>query len=944
MKRYFSALIIFLLVFAGCVLPPKSGKEKSAALIVTLDKPLPLDTAITKKTLKNGLTYYIRKNVKPEKRAELRLVINAGSVLENDDQQGLAHFVEHMSFNGSKHFKKNELINYLESIGMRFGPNLNAYTSFDEIVYKLQVPTDNDTMLKKAFQILQDWAQYLSFENEEIDKERGVIREEWRLSRGADARMRDKQLPVLFKDSRYAERLPIGQIAVIDTFKYETLKNFYCDWYRPNLMAVIAVGDFDNDKIENLIQKYFSPLFNPKKLRERVASPVPDNEQTLFSIVTDPEATGSSVELYYKLNIEPEKTELDYRRMLVETIFNNLFNGRLDELTKQAEPPFLQGYSVKGRFIRSREFYLLGAAVEENGIEKGMKALLTEAKRIQQFGFTASELKRNKTEMLRGIEQAFRERDKTRSATLASEYIRNFLIDEPLPGIEKEMELYQKYIPTIQLEEVNQLGATWMTDKNRIILVSAPEKSGVKVPMESDLLAIIDTVQCESLTAYDDKVSNEPLIAQAPIKGKIIKETKNDNLGITELTLSNNVQVILKPTTFRNDEVLFTAISPGGNSLVPDEDYICAVTSIPVIHQSGLGNFSEIELNKKLAGKIVSVNPSIGETFESLSGSASPQDIETMFQMIYLLFTAPRKDSLAYLAYRAMLKSNLENRNVDPGEVFRDSIRVALAQHHFRARPWSLELMKEMDLNKSMKIYADRFADASDFTFVFVGNFDVESIKPMLEAYLASLPALNRNESWKDVGIRPPKGIINKEVKKGIEKKGAVHFSFTGSFKWILENRFDIQSVVSYLRIKLREEIREEKGGTYGVSVDFSVSHYPNEEYEIIIEFGCDPARVEELTTYVFKAIDDLKKNGPAETYVSKLKEMYSREYEVNLKENKYWLNNLQFFTFHKEDPIAILMFPQLVGKLSAQSIQTAANLYLDTNNYVKVVLYPEKI
>ena len=893
--------------------------------------------------MKNGLTYYIRTNAKPEKRAELRLIVNAGSVLEDDDQRGLAHFVEHMSFNGSKHFQKNELISYLESIGMRFGPSLNAYTSFDETVYMLQVPTDNDTTLEKAFQILQDWAQFLSFDDAEIDKERGVIREEWRSGRGADARIRDKQFPVLFTGSRYATRLPIGQIAVIDSFKHETLRRFYRNWYRPNLMAVVAVGDFDKDKIEVLIQKYFSPLANPKSAPKRQIFPVPDTPGTKISIETDPEEMSTSIEMYYKLKKTEQKTENDFRQSLVDALFNSLFNKRLDELTRQAEPEFLQGYSAKGRFIRTRDFYVLGAMVEENGVEKGMTALLTEAKRIRQFGFTQSELERNKMEMQRGVEQAFREKDKTKSANLVSEYIRNFLMGEPVPGIEKERELYQNFLPTIQLDEVNRLGAEWMTDSNCVILVSAPDKEGVRVPTESQLIVLKDSVENVPLTAYDDKVSGEPLLAAPPTKGKIISETKNEKLGTTELKLSNNIHVILKPTTFRNDEILVAAISPGGNSLVSDSDFVSALTSVPVIRQSGLAKFSKIELNKKLTGKIVNVNPIIGETYESISASASPEDVETMFQLLYLYFTDVRQDSSAYLAYRAMLKTNLESRSLDPGSAFMDTITVTQHQHHFRARPWSPDMMKEMDLSKSLKIYRDRFADAGDFTFVIIGNFNVETIKPLLETYLASLPALNRKESWKDVGIRSPEGVVQREVHKGIENKGAVYISLTGNFEWSPENRFAVQSVSGYLKIKFREAVREEKGGTYGINVQTSISHYPIPEYEIVIEFGCDPARAEELTTIIFQQIDSLKNVGPAESYVAKMKEMYMRDYEVNIKENKFWLNNLQFSVFHNEDPEMVLTYPKLVENLTRSSLQEAAKTYLDTTNYVKVVLLPEK-
>jgi len=945
MKRL-SILVLFIALnlFFTCTQVQQASKEKSTREepSLKLDDELPVDPNITKGTLDNGITYYIRTNHKPEDRAELRLAVNVGSVLEDEDQQGLAHFCEHMAFNGTKHFKKKELIDYLESLGMRFGADLNAYTSFDETVYKLQVPTDDAETLEKGFQILEDWAHNLSFDEDEIDKERGVIREEWRLGRGAQGRMRDKQFPILLYGSRYAERLPIGQIDVVDTCRYETLRRFYHDWYRPELMAVVVVGDFDKEKIKDLIIKYFSRIPASKNVRERKKYCVPDHDETLFAIATDPEATGSGVSVYYKHDVREEKTVSDYRNILMEGLYNGMLNNRLRELTKQAEPPFLYGYSTKGRFIRSKEFYVLGAVVEDKGVKRGLETLLTEALRVKTFGFTQSELDRSKTAMLRNIEKYYKEKDKTESSLHASEYIRNFLTGEPIPGIEYEFEVYKQYLPGISLVEVNGLVGEWITDKNRVILVNAPEKPDLEIPVEGELLNVFQAVQRELITPYEDKVSDEPLVDTSPSPAKIVSEKKIEPLDVTELVLSNGIKIILKPTDYKNDEVLLSSYSPGGNSLVEDDDYIAAVTAIPVITEGGIGNFNKIELDKKLADKLVVVRPNIRDTKEGISATASPEDMETMFQLIYLFFTAPRKDSSAFLSYKSRMMASLENKSARPENALSDTIKVTMAQYNYRARPWSPDLLEEMNLEKSLQIYRDRFADASDFTFFIVGNFNLQTIKPFIQTYLGGLPILNRNETWRDIGIDPPKGVIEKVVKKGIEQKSRVEIIFTGPFKWDRYARRDIRSMVDILRIKLRKEVREEKGGTYGVRIYASTYHHPDEEYKITIDFGCDPERVNELTNAVFEQIEDLRSEGPSEENMAKIKEIYRRKREKDLKSNKFWLSTLQFYYFHGEDPLNLLELDKLMEDLTPEEIQKAAQRYFNMDNYVKVVLLPE--
>ncbi len=917
-------------------------QSQSKDVALELKRTLPLDPKITTGKLKSGLTYYIRENKKPENRAELRLAVNAGSVLEDDDQQGLAHFLEHMAFNGTKNFAKQEIVDYLESIGMRFGPDINAYTSFDETVYMLQVPTDSAEILETAFQILEEWAHNVTFDLAEIEKERGVVVEEWRLGRGADARMLDKQLPVLFHGSRYAKRLPIGQKEVLETAPREAFSRFYENWYRPDLMAVIAVGDFKKTDIEKLIQNHFSKIKSPKNQRERQLFPVPDHTESLFAIASDPEADNTSVGLYFKQDLTEQQTHAAYRDLLIENLYNSILNNRLEELLQTAEPPFLYGFSSKASFIRSKDFYFLGAAVKEDGVPKGLETLLTEALRVRQHGFTQTELDREKAEMLRGIEQAYNERDKTESVQFADEYIRNFLEKEPVPGIEYEFELYQKFLPTIQLADVNRLASQWITDGNRVVLVSAPEKKGVAIPAENELSSVFESVKQIEIQPYVDEVSDQPLVASQPAPGEVADEKAIAELGLTEWTLSNGVRVILKPTDFKNDQIIFTAFSPGGHSLISDPNYVAAVTASSLIQEGGLDGFDQIALQKKLAGKIVNVSPWINELQEGLSGNASPQDVETLFQLIYLYFTAPRKDSTAFLSFQSRIKGFIRNRGASPDAAYQDTIQVTMANYHFRARPWIESLLDEMNLETSFHIYRDRFADASDFTFVLVGNFDPAVIKPLAQMYLGGLPAIKRDENWKDVGVDAPKGVIDKLVKKGVEPKSRVTMIFTGPFAWNRQNTYELNSMTEVLDIKLREVLREDMGGTYGVGVWPSVARYPDEKYSVNISFGCAPERVNELTAAVFQQIDSLKSYGTTEKYLTKVKESQRRKRETDLKENGFWLNVLRSYYEYQDDPKEILYYENKVENLKLEAIQQTAQRYFNTENYVNVVLLPE--
>lgn len=911
--------------------------------IIPEGETIPVDSAILMGQFSNGLTYYILENNKPENRAQLWLVVNAGSVLEDEDQLGLAHFTEHMAFNGTKNFAKQEIINYLESIGIKFGPEINAFTGFDETVYMLQLPTDSAEVIEKGFQILADWAQNVSFEPEEVDKERGVIIEEWRLGRGANMRMLDEQLPAILKDSRYAERLPIGKVEVIRNFDHQSLRRFYSDWYRPDLMAVIAVGDFEAGGIRDLLGKYFENIPGKVNPRERKIFSVPGHDETVFALATDPEATNTMLAIYYKTEVLPEETVGDYRRMLMEQLFTRMVNIRLYELLNQADPPFLFGYVSSSNLVRTLNINSLNVGVKEDGIMRGLESILTEATRIERHGFTQSELERTKTWLLRRIEKSYLERDKTESSRFAAEYMRHFLESEPIPGIVYEFRAVSQLLPGIRLSEVNDLVRKWMGETNRVVLLSAPEKEELEIPGEEALLSVFASVGQQEIPPYEDAISDQPLMEDLKLTSYIAQEDEREELGVTRWILSNGIKIILKPTDIKNDEVLFQGFSPGGHSLVSTKNYKSARAAPEIIKLSGVGDFDLNALNKKLNGKVVSVFPYINELTEGVTGSASPDDLETMFQLIYLYLTKPRKDVEAYQSYKTRMEGYIQNRSGSPDAAYYDTIMVTMAQYHHRRRPWSIKTLNEINPKASWKIYNDRFKDLEDFTFVFVGNFDVDSIRPLILQYLGNLYGSPRVESWKDTGIYPPEGVIKKTVYSGQEEKSQVSLNFTGQHSWSRMDNYAISSMASVLRIKLRETLREDLSGTYGTRIGSSLSLYPREEYNITISFGCEPDRVDELIGAVFQVIDSVQVYGPDISYIDKVKETQRRSFESQVERNRFWLSNLVSYAMRKDDPALILAYPALIDTLNPVMVQDAARNFFNMENYVQVVLKPEK-
>ena len=916
----------------------------SQAQVPRLTDPMPLDPQITLGKLANGLRYYVRANRKPEKRAELRLVIKAGSILEDDDQQGFAHFVEHMAFNGTRHFPKQDLISFIESLGMRFGADLNAYTSFDETVYMLQVPTDKPETMDRALLILEDWAHNVSFDPIEIDKERGVVMEEWRLGRGAGARVRDKLFPILFRGSRYAERLPIGKPEIIQGGKHELLKKFYADWYRPDLMAVVAVGDFDKATVEKLITAHFASIPAAARPRPRAEYGIPDRPQTVFATATDKETTTAGVEVDTLLPAREQGSVGVYRQKTVDRLFAGMLSARFSELAQKPDAPFIGAFVSRGSLLgRTRDEATLSALVKENGIERGLDALLVETERVARFGFTTTELDRQKQNVLRAYERNVAEKENRTSDSRADEYVRNFLENETLPTSDDEYALHKRFLPEITLAEINKLAREWFPDHNRAVVVTAPEKSGLMIPDQSRLAAVIKAATAKDLKPYVDTVAASVLLEPLTTAGTIAKTTTKEAIGITEWELSNGVRVVLKPTTFKDDEIMFRATSPGGTSLASDRDYIPASSAVQVVTAGGLGKFNAIELRKMLTGKVASAGPFIGELEEGLTGASSRKDLETMFQLIYLNFTQPRADAIAFGVQSAQAKTLLANQTLVPERAFFNMLTTTRFQNHLRRRLPTPETIDEWNLDKSLAFYKDRFADASDFTFVFVGSFDLMTMKPLVERYLGSLPSIRRKESWKDVGVRTATGVVERTVEKGIEPKSVSAIVFSGPFEYDQIHRVAIRAMSEVLQMRLLETIREELGGTYGINASPGYQRFPMPSYSITIQFGSAPDRANDLIKRVFEEIELLKANGPTEKQVNDEKEALLREFETNSKVNNYLLNQLTLKYQFGEDPAGIWKIPDYYGQIDRVMIQDAAKRYLDTSNYVKVTLFPEK-
>lgn len=905
-------------------------------------KPLALNSEVRMGRLANGFTYYIQKNVKPEKRVTFYLANKVGSILETDEQQGLAHFLEHMNFNGTTNFPKNELISYLQGAGVRFGADLNAYTSFDETVYMLPIATDKPEILANGLKIMRDWAHGALLDSEDIDKERGVILEEKRMGKGASERMREKTFPVMLNGSRYASRLPIGNDAVLTSFKPETIRRFYDDWYRPNLQALIVVGDIEVAAMEASIKKMFADLKNPANPKPRPAYQVPLLGKPQFLVVTDREFPQTVAQVTFKLPGKVIKTGADYREKITEGLINMMFLERLGDLMQVADPAFLGGGASKGSFISNLDAFSAQVSAKPGQLERGFKALWTELEKARKFGFSEAELQRAKTSYLTRIELSWKEKDKTPSNIYVNEYLQHFLKGEAAPGIDVEYQLVKEFLPGISRAELNALIKRYLAAKDRDVIVMGPEKDKASLPDEATVNAWIKSVEQSNITANEKETNATSLMASKPQAGKVVSEKRIQGLGVTELTLSNGIKVVLKPTDFNNNQILFTAFSPGGTSLVSDADYHSAANAQAIVASSGLAGLNATQLPKVLNGKVVSVSPYISERSEGLSGSTRWADLETALQLSHLYFTKPRMDTTTFKGIVARAKASLANRDSDPGNVFSDTISVVLGNYHRRRTPPSIAQVEQINLETVYRVYKDRFADASDFTFIFVGNFEEENIKPLLAQYLGSLPTLQRKEAPKDLGIHIPEGKINKVVYKGTENKASVYMVLSGAYQYSPENNVKLEALKEVINFRLLERLRESEGGVYTPGIRVAYSKYPQARYSFNINFDCAPENREKLIAAAIEEIELLKKNGPSAADLQKFVAEERSANETALKTNNFWLGYLNKQYQYEVDMTEVLHYQGLLKSLTPEAIKAAAVQYLTGKNLITFSLLPE--
>ena len=908
------------------------------------DQPIPVDSAVTIGQLDNGITYYLRENHEPEARLELRLAVNAGSILEDEDQRGLAHFVEHMLFNGTRRFPKQTLMAFLQRLGMQIGPDINAYTSFDETVYQLQVPTDSMEVVRSAFEVLEDWAAHATLSNEEIDNERGVVLEEWRSGRGAFGRMLDESLPVILGESRYAERLPIGDTLVIKNSSYESVRRFYETWYRSDLMAVAVVGALDVNTMESLVEEHFSTIAPAADPVSRRAFGVPHLAETRYKVVTDPEYSFfPTVYVGYRQPEVAMKTVADYRNSLVGTMARGMLSRRFGEISEDGtRAPFLNAGAGLGEIVRDVPQFSLQALVAEDSLVAALRTLIIEAERVKQHSFTPGEFSRYKESFMRSREQAYNERNNTPSARLVSSYVSHYLEGSPIPGAVNAYRLAQELVATISLDEVSAYLPEALSSRDRVVTADLPEKPSLEWITEEVLAATFEQYDGTQVEPYVDVAVDAPLFDKTLDPTAVVSERTIDELGVTEITLANGIRVVMKPTDFRADEVRFTSFSEGGTSLYSDEEYNNARYAASTVSGSGVGAFDQVALRKKLSGKRASVSASISGLFEGFNGQASPEDLELLFQLIHLRATQPRLDSSAFLSYININRTFRANRENSPDAAFSDTLLTSLYMNHPRSRPVTVADLDGVDMGRALEIYRERFADMDDFVFVFVGAFDVDTLTALSQTYLGTLPATDREEAWRDVNRRTPDAKVIKTVYKGQEPQSRVSITFNGPYADSRQARHHMESLEMLMDIVLFEELREERGGVYGAGVSASPVSRPWESYRFSISFGCDPERAEELTSAVFETIDEIKRNGVSEDYVSRVREQQRQARTISLEQNGFWVSALRsaYYSDSISEPLDILRFDELVDSLAAEDLQQAARTWL-TDRYVQVTLFP---
>jgi zinc protease len=911
--------------------------------------PLPIDQNVRIGHLDNGLTYYIRHNALPANRAEFYIAQKVGSILEEPQQRGLAHFLEHMAFNGTKHFKGEgaspSIVAWCESVGIKFGVNLNAYTSIDETVYNISnAPVDRAGVLDSCLLILHDWSNSILLEDEEIDKERGVIREEWRSRNSGIMRVFTEVSPAIYGTDKFADCMPIGSIDVINNFPYKDIRDYYQKWYRPDLQGIIVVGDIDVDAVEAKIKTLFADIPKPVDPATRTYYTVADNDEPIVVIGKDKEVDDPSIEIDFKQEAMPDamKNNMGYLlQQYITSLISNMMNARLEELRQTATPPFTSAGAGYGGFFlssKAKDAFTISASCRADGVDTALNTLLQELERARRFGFTDTEYQRAKANYLQRLESAFNEREKTKSQAYVREYVRNFLDGDPIPGIETEYAIINQIAPNIPLEAINMTIKEMIADKNEVVILAVPDKEGVTYPSKEEILAKLKGMSALDVKPYVDKVSNEPLMKEAPAGGKIVSESTGEVFGTTKLVLSNGVTVYIKPTDFKADEIRMRATSPGGTSLFPDADalnieYINSVATV-----GGVANFSAVDLPKMLAGKKVSVDPNIAATSEGITGMSAPKDFETMLQLTYLYFTDIRKDDEAFLSFKNRTRAQLESMKANPLSTLNDSLQKALFPNSPRLVMMQPEMVDQINYDRILEMYRDRFKDASDFTFYFVGNIDVAKDKPLIEKYLGALPSIDRKENWKDNNDDIRKGTFKNEYAKEQQTPMAtIVFIYSGDMPYSQKNKVLMSYLAQVLNIVYTEEVREKEGGTYGVQCMGQLEKYPKQIALMQIVFQTDPAKKNHLAGIVTDELKKIVAEGPTAERMAKVKEYMLKQYADNQKENNYWLNALNEYFFRGVDTTT--GYTELVNSITAKDVQAFAAELLNQGNEVEVTM-----
>ena len=932
-------LLLLAVVFAqGLPVQPAVAQEK-----------LPIDPKVRVGKLHNGLTYYIRHNELPKERADFYIVQNVGSMQEEDNQRGLAHFLEHMAFNGTKNFPKEtrSIDDFTESIGMRIGENLNAYTGFDETVYMLNnVPVTKQEIIDSCLLVLHDFSSFLTLTDSMIEKERGIIREEWRSRTNAQSRLWEQQLPKMFPDSRYAYRLPIGTIEVIDNFKPGELRDYYRKWYRTDLQAIIVVGDIDVDRIEATIQTMFGDIPAPVNPAERELALVLDNKEPLVSIATDKESTNTILSIYYKHNTLPDEakgTIVDYMSSVIRQIVAYVMSERFDEILQKANPPFIAAYAEDDAYMiaRTKDAWVSATILKPDGIDEAMNILVTETNRIKLFGITAAEYDRAKTNLLMHMESIYKDRDNQRNNSFTMEYIRNFTTDEPIPGIEMEYQLLQQLLPSLPLTNVNEFIWQRIGNENIVISLMGPDKEGISYPSEDELLAKFVHAQTMAVEPYEEEVSGEPLIASLPAPGKITDIREDATFGATIYTLSNGIKVVLKETDYKKDEIQMKASAYGGATLFGDED----VYNLKIFNQAaglgGLGDFSATQLNKALIGKNVSCLTFIGDDFKGVAGSSVPADIRTLFELIYLKFTAPRSDDEAYASFEERMKGQLENLKLNPMVAFNDTVNKALYDGNPRAQRIEPEDFDMISYDRIMAMYKERFADASDFVFTFVGNIERDSIVPMMEQYLATLPSQGRIETF-DESRMPAmrKGNYSNRFSRPMETPQATILTiYSGRMEYDAETVMIASMLKQILDLVYMEKVRENESGTYSVITSVDISLFPKGRAVVQTYFHTDPELKEKLSAIVRDELMEIVHNGPRDIDFTKTRENMLKRYDESIQENGYWLNAMDMYHFRGIDRHS--GYKAHVESITPEKIKAFAQQLINQDNYIEVIMEP---